>query len=233
MILTAHQPTYLPWLGLFHKIANADVFCYFDIAQYQKKDFNNRNKIKTYNGPIWLSVPVESKNHFQTSVGKIKIINNGWNKKHFKSIKLAYKKAKFFNDYIKDLEYLFLKKNYETLSELNLVFLKYFLKKIKIKTPIILASDYNFKGRKSDLILDMCIKLNAKEYIFGEQGRNYADEKKFFDHGIKVHFQKYAHPIYDQIYGEFLPNMSIVDLLFNEGSKSKEIILKNNNKYKN
>lgn len=233
MILTAHQPTYLPWLGLFHKIANADVFCYFDIAQYQKKDFNNRNKIKTHNGPIWLSVPVQSKNHFQTSVGKIKIINNGWNKKHFKSIKLAYKKAKFFNDYIKDLEYLFLKKNYTTLSELNLVFLKYFLKKIKIKTPIISASDYNFEGKKSDLVLDMCIKLNAKEYIFGEQGQNYADKKKFFDHEIKVHFQKYTHPVYDQIHGDFLPNMSIVDLLFNEGPNSKEIILKNNNKYKN
>ncbi len=104
MILTAHQPVYLPWLGLFHKIALADLFCYFDIVQYQKRDYNNRNQIKTINGKLWLSVPVESKEHFSKNVSKIPIIQNSWVKKHLKSIELAYKKTPYFKHYFYELE---------------------------------------------------------------------------------------------------------------------------------
>ena len=86
MILTAHQPVYMPWPGLFHKIFLADMFCMFDIAQYQTKDYNNRNKIKTNVGELWLTVPVESKDHYNKKICDIRIINNGWNKKHLKSI---------------------------------------------------------------------------------------------------------------------------------------------------
>ena len=107
MILTAHQPVYLPWLGLFHKIYLADVFCYFDIVQYQKKDFNNRNQIKTSNGAKWLSVPVESKNHFKKSVGNIKIIPGNWIRKHLKSIELAYKKSEFYKNYKEEFENIY------------------------------------------------------------------------------------------------------------------------------
>ena len=98
MILTAHQPVYLPWLGLFHKIARADLFCYFDIVQYQRKDYNNRNKIKTSNGALWLSVPVESKGHLDKNVSDILIIQDNWVTKHLKSIELNYKKAPFFKE---------------------------------------------------------------------------------------------------------------------------------------
>src|ERR1700748_2977221 len=104
MILTAHQPVYIPWLGLFHKIYLAEQFCIFDIAQYQIKDYNNRNLIKTNTGPIWLSVPVESKDHFQKKICDIKIVHNGWNKKHLKSIIQSYQKAKFYKDYIGGIE---------------------------------------------------------------------------------------------------------------------------------
>ena len=100
-ILTAHQPVYLPWLGMMHKISLADAFVYFDDVQYQKKDWNNRNKIKTAHSDIWLTVPVLSKNHFQLKLTDV-LINNEvpWRKKHFKSISLAYKKARYFEKYI-------------------------------------------------------------------------------------------------------------------------------------
>ncbi|MBW1650870.1 MAG: WbqC family protein [Deltaproteobacteria bacterium] len=227
MILTAHQPVYLPWLGLFHKIGLADIFCIFDIVQYQKKDFNNRNKIKTHNGPIWLTVPVESKNHFKTKICDIRIINNGWNKKHFKSIELAYKKALFFEKYIDDVKTIF-NTEYKFLTDLNTDILKFFLKCLKIDIPIVKASDYDFKGKKSDLVLDMCVKLGASKYIFGEQGKNYADAHTFNNSGIEIFFQEYNHPQYKQLHGEFQPFMSVIDLLFNEGEKSKEIIFYNN-----
>ncbi|MEP7242290.1 MAG: WbqC family protein [Gammaproteobacteria bacterium] len=228
MILTAHQPVYLPWLGLFHKIALADLFCYFDIAQYQTKDYNNRNKIKTHSGEIWLSVPVESKDHFQKSVGDIRIVQNGWHKKHFKSIQLSYAKAPFVRNYIGGLEALLLGEAFETLSGLNLAMLRFLMKILSIDTPIVKASDYSFQGTKSDLVLDMCLQLKASTYIFGAQGQDYADVEKYRAAGLEPYFQAYQHPTYRQLHGDFLPYMSVIDLLFNEGPRSREILLSGN-----
>lgn len=228
MILTAHQPVYIPWLGLFHKIFLAEQFCIFDIAQYQTKDYNNRNLIKTHQGEIWLTVPVESKDHFQKKLCDIKIINNGWNKKHLKSIQLSYKKASFYNEYIEGLEQILIGKQYEFLTDLNTDILKFMLSAFDIHVPILKASDYDFTGSKSDLVLDMCIKLKANKYIFGSQGKSYADLESFNKNKIKVYFQEYNHPEYTQLHGSFLPYMSALDLLFNEGHKSKEILLSGN-----
>ena len=228
MILTAHQPVYLPWLGLFHKIALADLFCYFDIVQYQRKDYNNRNKIKTSNGELWLSVPVESKNHLSKNVSKILIVQDNWVKKHLKSIELNYKKTPFFKDYFPELQSILINDSKDSLGYLNLKLLEYFMECLKIDTPIVKASDYSFEGIGSDLVLDMCVKLGADNYIFGEQGKNYADVKAFKEAEIVVEFQNYIHPVYRQMGRDFLPYMSIIDLLFNEGDKSYEILMSNN-----
>jgi hypothetical protein len=228
VILTAHQPVYLPWLGLFHKIALADVFCYFDIAQYQTKDFNNRNKIKNHTGEMWLSVPVESKNHFEKSVGSIRIIEGAWRRKHFKTIQLAYQKAPFFSDYIDGIETIIVKQPFATLSELNLEILRFLLNCLGLQRPIVKASDYSFHGVKSDLVLDMCLQLKADTYIFGAQGRDYAEVDKFRASGVDPYFQDYRHPTYRQLHGDFRPYMSVIDLLFNEGPGSLEILLSGN-----
>ena len=228
MILTAHQPVYLPWLGLFHKIALADLFCYYDIVQYQKKDYNNRNKIKTKNGELWLSVPVQSKNHLEKNVSEILIIQNDWVKKHIKSIELNYKKSPFFNLYFPKIKSILISESKKSLGQLNFQLLEYFLECLNINTPIVKASDYNFKGKRSDLVLDMCIELGADKYIFGEQGKNYASIDSFEDEGIGVYFQKYIHPTYRQHGRLFVPNMSIIDLLFNEGENSYNILISDN-----
>jgi hypothetical protein len=227
MILTAHQPSYLPWLGLINKIMKADLFCYFDCVQYQKKEYDNRNSIKTNSGILKLSVPVESKNHLTKKINEIRIINKGWNKKHIKSIKLAYQKSKYFDNYFPELENI-LKNKHDKLTDLNFKILKFLLKSFKITTPVVLASDYNFEGSKSSLVLDMCKKLKAKEYIFGGEGKNYANVKEFTKNNIKLHFQVFNHPIYNQLYGKFVPNLSSIDLLFNEGSNSSKILSKAN-----
>ena len=227
MILTAHQPVYLPWLGLFHKIMLADMFCVFDIVQYQRRDYNNRNKIMTNSGPIWLTVPVESSNRFESIISETKIINNGWNKKHIKSIKLAYRKTKYFDNYFGDLEFILLRE-YKYLADLNYDILLFALSAMNINVPVVKASDYDFCGKKSDLVLDMCIQLGADSYIFGEQGKNYADESAFVKNGVSVYFQSYVHPKYNQFGNEFNPYMSFVDLLFNEGEYSRDIIMNKN-----
>ena len=228
MILTAHQPVYLPWLGLFHKIALADLFCYFDIVQYQRKDYNNRNKIKTSNGELWLSVPVESKNHLNKNVSKILIVQGNWVKKHLKSIELNYKKTPFFKDYFPELRSILINESKNSLGHLNLKLLEYFMECLSIDTPIVKAGDYSFDGIGSDLVLDMCVRLGADSYIFGEQGKNYADVKAFKEAKIVVEFQNYIHPVYRQMGRDFLPYMSIIDLLFNEGDKSFDMLMSNN-----
>ena len=228
MILTAHQPVYLPWLGLFNKIASSDLFCYFDIVQYQTRDYNNRNKIKTNSGVQWLSVPVESKNHLSKTVGEIRIVQDGWQKKHIRTIELQYKKAPHFGKYFNQISQVIMESSTSTLGELNLRMLKELNSILGIHTPIVVASDYDFQGVKSDLVLDMCKKLGASKYIFGSQGRCYADLGSFHAAGITPIFQEYIHPTYSQMRGTFVPNMSVLDLIFNMGDQSLSILMRDN-----
>ncbi|GAC1652091.1 MAG: WbqC family protein [Vulcanimicrobiaceae bacterium] len=225
--MTAHQPVYLPWLGLFNKIALAEAFCIFDVAQYQTKDFNNRNKIKTNAGPLWLSVPVESKDHFNKRISDVKIINNGWNRKHLKSIALAYKKAPYFEEYFPPLQSI-LEREFELLTDLNAEILDLFLRQLDIAVPVTRATAYAPQGAKSDLVLDLCVKLGASDYVFGSQGRDYADVPHFLERGVTPHFQAYVHPSYAQLHGPFEPFMSVVDLLLNEGPRSLDILMSGN-----
>lgn len=228
MILTAHQPVYLPWLGLFHKIAISDSFCYFDDVQYLKKDWNNRNKIKTQNGEVWLTVPVLSKGYRRRKIKEIEIDNSiNWQRKHWKSIYFNYKKAPYFNKYADFFEDLY-KKEWQYLTDLNEYMLKWFLKELEIKVDYYKASELNFQGDKSGLVLDMCKKLGADLYIFGALGKDYAKEEDFNREDVKIYFQDYKHPAYNQLHGGFVPYMSIIDLLFNCGGRSLEILMEEN-----
>lgn len=228
MILTAHQPVYLPWLGLFHKIAISDSFCYFDDVQYLKKDWNNRNKIKTQNGEVWLTIPVLSKGYRRRKIKEIEIDNSiNWQRKHWKSIYFNYKKAPYFNKYADFFEDLY-KKEWQYLTDLNEYMLKWFLKELEIKVDYYKASELNFQGDKSGLVLDMCKKLGADLYIFGALGKDYAKEEDFNREDVKIYFQDYKHPAYNQLHGGFVPYMSIIDLLFNCGGRSLEILMEEN-----
>ena len=232
MILTAHQPTYLPWLGTFHKILLADVFCFFDIAQYQKKEWDNRNKIYTHNGELMLSVPTRSKKHFDKTVGEIEINNQtNWAEKHYKSIFLSYKKHPFFENHRSFLEDMYINQQWDRLVDLNVYFYKYILKLLDKDIPIVMASDYDFQGQKSDLVLDMCQKLEASVYIFGGEGENYANKESFKSANIDLIFQKYNYPTYTQYRNKknFTSHLSILDLIMNFDNKDvRGIVLKNN-----
>ena len=228
MILTAHQPVYMPWLGLFHKISLADTYCIFDDVQYTKKDFVNRNRIKTKDGPLWLTVPVESANHHELKIKNVKVIQDGWQTKHFKSIQSAYAKSRFYSDYIDQIEELFMAKKWAFLVDLNKAWLDFGLRSLEIEVNIHKASDFHFEGSKSDLVASMCSQLQANSYIFGELGADYAEVSTFKKIGVSIHFQKYIHPTYTQLHGEFVSHLSFLDLLLNEGPKSREILLSGN-----
>ena len=228
MILTAHQPVYLPWLGLFHKIALAETFVYFDQVQYLPKDWMNRNKIRTKDGSIWLTVPVLRKGYRDLKTSEIEINNStNWQKKHLRSISLNYKKSPYFENYIPFFEDVYSRK-WEFLGDLNEYMLKWFLDELGIKVNFLNAKNFKFQGEKSSLILNMCKKLDASTYIFGTLGKDYANVHEFEKNNIKLIFQDYNHPKYSQLYSEFVSHLSIIDLLFNHGPKSLEIILSNN-----
>ena len=228
MILTAHQPVYLPWLGLFHKISLAETFVYFDQVQYLPKDWMNRNKIRTKDGSIWLTVPVLRKGYRDLKTSEIEINNStNWQKKHLRSISLNYKKSPYFENYIPFFEDVYSRK-WEFLGDLNEYMLKWFLDELGIKVNFLNAKNFKFQGEKSSLILNMCKKLDASTYIFGTLGKDYANVHEFEKNNVKLIFQDYNHPKYSQLYSEFVSHLSVIDLLFNHGPKSLEIILSNN-----
>lgn len=228
MILTAHQPVYLPWLGLFHKIALADAFVSFNQVQYLPKDWNNRNRIKTAQGPTWLTVPVLKSGHRDKKLIEIEINNNEpWQRKHWKSISLTYKKAPHFDRYAAFFEEVYLAREWQYLCELNDHMLHWFLNTLGIVTTFHNAADFAFQGVKSELVLDMCVQLGADVYIFGALGRDYADMAAFEAAGVRPVFQDYVHPHYPQLFKGFESHLSVIDLLFNCGLDSFGILMSN------
>ena len=223
MILSAHQPSYLPWLGLFAKIAQADEFAIFDVAQFERHSFENRNYIRTYTGQQLLTVPVCLNGHMLGNGADVKIAQGSWARKHVRAIELAYQKAPFFNDYFDPLSRI-ITSEHEKLHDLNNDLLRFLLSALNIKTKIMLASTNFPQGTKSGLVLDLCRKTGATTYIFGSKGRDYADVPAFEAEGIKVEFQDYKHPVYKQVHSGFEPNVSVIDLLFNHGPKSLSIL---------
>jgi len=229
MILTAHQPVYLPWLGLFHKIALADEFVSFNQVQYLPKDWNNRNRIKTAQGPVWLTVPVLKSGHREKRLVEIEINNNlPWHRKHWKSIQLNYKKTPHFKRYADFFEDVYLNREWRFLCDLNDYMLRWFLDTLGIKVTFRDAGDYSFQGAKNALVLDMCRQLGARTYLFGALGKDYADVGAFEADAVHPRFQDYKHPVYPQLYGAFESHLSIIDLLFNCGPESLDILMSGN-----
>tara|TARA_B100000959_G_C14921033_1_gene599524 strand:+ start:596 stop:1294 length:699 start_codon:yes stop_codon:yes gene_type:complete len=229
MILTAHQPTYLPWAGLFHKIWLADLFIFLDTVQYLPKEWMNRNYIRSKNEPICLSIPVLDKDFLKIKTNEIMINNNqNWQRKHLKSMYLNYKNEKYFDFYFNKLKTIYEKK-YHYLSIFNYEILTMLLKVLEIKTEIVKSSDYNFKFKKSDLVLEMCKEFNASTFIFGEQGRDYAKEDEFKKNNVRIFYQNYLVP--QQFNLKSKKNLSVIDLLFRYGDKTREIILSNQNNF--
>ncbi|WP_135081477.1 WbqC family protein [Terasakiella sp. SH-1] len=219
MKISIHQPAYLPWLGYMDKIIQSDIFVYLDTVQFQKNSFQNRNKILTANGPLWLSIPVLTKGKlFELSLKEIEIDSKQkWQKKHLNSIRLNYKKAICYKEIFPEISE-FYQKEFRTLSDICFEMLTYYCHKLGITTQIIKSSELGFfDSQKSDLVLDICKSLSATSYLSGSLGRNYLDLPSFERENIEVKFQDYIHPTYQQVTGaEFIPYMAIIDLLMNE-----------------
>ena len=228
MILTAHQPAYLPWLGLFHKIALADRFISYDQVKHARYDWSGKNKILGSSGPVWLIVPCKKAGRAEQMIFELEIDNSiPWGRKHWNSIRFNYSKSPYFRHYADFFEQTYARE-WALLNELNTYMLRWFLAELGIKVPVESAGNYDFHGQKSAMVLDMCRQLGASVFIFGAQGRDYADVAAFNAANIKTVFQDYVHPVYPQKYPGFTSNLSIIDLMFNCGADSLEILMRGN-----
>ena len=215
MIISIHQPAYLPWLGYFDKINRSDIFVYLDTVQLEKNSYTYRNKIKTPQGSTWLTIPLISKGHTTNSIRDIRIDNSqNWKKKHLKNIFFNYKKAKFFDELYPKIELLF-EEDFDLFSDLAYKHMVFWLNELNIETKIVKSSTLDIKTKKSDLILDLCSNFNASKYLSGALGKDYLNEGSFDQRKIQIEYQNYSHPVYKQLNGEFLPYMGIVDFWMN------------------
>jgi WbqC-like protein family len=226
MILSAHQPVYLPWLGFLHKVCSSDLFVLMDDVKYSRNSVYARNRIRSTNGSArWLTVPVTRDSH-ERPINQVKIAPGGvWQIKHVNAIKAAYSRARFFDDYIDFFKWVYRGKRWENLFELNRTLLRQILQWYGIHTPIVNASDHRVTGAKSELIVNYCLRFGADLYLFGKSGRNYADVKLFQARGVQLAFQDYSHPVYDQGGVPFLANLSAIDLLFHHGPEAGRILM--------
>ena len=192
-----------------------------DHVQFEKNSYINRNKIRTSNGWQWLSVPV--KNPTNTPIDQVEINSQYWRKKHLKSIEHNYSKSPFFDLYYPTLEKLY-DEEYHLLDDfIDSTFIIASLW-LRLMTPVIYSSELRPQHTKSELVLELCKMVDADEYLSGPQGRGYLNELSFKKAGIKITYHDYNHPIYKQMHPGFVPNMCILDLLFNYGDESRRML---------
>jgi len=227
MIVSISQPAYLPWLGYFDRIQKSDVHVVLDdvmLERSSKTRFTNRNRIKTDQGSSWLSVPVLKSGFGQPLINEVMVeIESRWSNKHFRTLVGNYSKSAYFNDHRSWFEDCYQQK-WKLILPLLDYSTDYLLKVLGISIPMLKSSEMKAEGQKSDYILNLCKEAEATIYLSGPYGRDYLELDKFESAGIEVRFHKYNYPRYTQLYGEFLPYMSIVDLLFNEGPRSLDIL---------
>ena len=186
MIVSIHQPAYLPWLGYLDRIAQSDTFIFLDMVQFEKNSFTNRNRIKTANGPLWLTVPVLSQGHIGKTLLDLKIDNRqDWKTRHLRSIEQNYRKAPFFAERFARFAALYDVVE-DGLADFCFRQLRFWADEFALSARILRARDLAAAGSKSDLVVSLCHAVNATEYLSGPQGRSYLDETTFARAGIKV-----------------------------------------------
>jgi len=232
MLVTAHQPNYLPYLGLLAKVARADLFVVVDNVQFVKRGpfgFQHRAKIRTPRGWHWLTVPVITSGRFTQRINEVEIDRRlPWRRKHWEGIRRNYSRAPHFGSYKDGFEELY-RPDWQRLVDLNLAVLQHLLKAFAITTPVVVASEAGIEGRATGLIIDICRRTGADAYLHGRHGPDYADLGAIEEAGYANLMLDFQHPTYTQVYPGFEPYLAGIDLLFCLGAKAGlELLLAGN-----
>jgi hypothetical protein len=212
------QSNYVPWKGYFDLIRAVDEFILFDDMQYTRRDWRNRNRIKTPQGGLWLTIPVESKGKYLQKICETAISDPGWPTQHWKTIGQFYAKAPYFGQYREPLEQLYRGCHAKYLSQVNHLFLTAICQVLGITTRLSWSMDYSAVEGKTERLVSLCKQAGAAKYVSGPAARDYIDPAQFAAAGIELEYFDYSgYPEYHQLYPPFRHDVSIVDLILNEG----------------
>ena len=219
------QPTYMPWLGYFDLIDQVDCFVFLDSVQFDRRSWQQRNRIKGQDGVHWLTAPVQSKGKRDQLILETRLDHEtGFAAKQLSTITHLYTKAPFFGQYIPELSAV-LNEPRELLARLNVDLIHWLCAKMGIATKTVNSSSLDVEGKKVELLIEICKVLGADRYVSPQGSRGYIDENNLFGpNGIELTYQSYNHPEYRQLHGDFVPYLSAIDLLLNEGPDSLSII---------
>lgn len=222
--LAVLQPGYLPWLGFFDQILRSDVFVLYDDVQFDKHGWRNRNRVKGRRGPQWLTVPIHHRRRGQQRILDIEI-NNGtsWARKHIATIRHLYARAPFLSTYLPELADL-LRGDWKRLVDLDVAVIQLMTRWLDIRRPVLRASELGVPGARNERLVALCRSVGATDYLSGDAARAYLDVSLFEANGIRVHWQRYSHPVYPQLHGDFISHLSALDLLLNCGPESTAIL---------
>jgi len=219
------QPSYLPWLGYFDQLYKSNVFVLYDDVQYDKHGWRNRNRIKTAKGPLWLTVPVLTHGQGLPTNRDARIdTRQSWARKHLHALRVNYAKAPAFGVVFDALEPV-LRRPWTHLVDVNRAVLETLCRLLGLERPILLSSELDILGQKTERLIAICRALGADRYLTGDAASDYLDETQFAANGISVEYHHYRHPVYAQLHGEFVPYLSVVDLLMNHGRESLRLLV--------
>ncbi len=225
MKIAISQSNYIPWKGYFDCINSVDEFVLYDDMQYTRRDWRNRNKIKTREGSQWITIPVDVKGKYFQKINETTINDPTWAESHWRTIVHNYSKAPFFNQYKEVFEKLYLGNTETLLSKVNYNFITAVCGVLDIKTKFMWSSEFELLEGKTERLLDICKKRNATKYISAPAAKAYMDVPLFENEGIAVEFMDYSgYPEYKQLFGEFDHAVSILDLIFNEGPAAPQFM---------
>lgn len=226
MKVANHQPQYLPYLGFFHKFAHADLLVVMDDVQFMQRGFQHRNVIKMQTGKQWLTVPVLQKHDQLISEVTIDTTQHSWRRKHWGALQSNYSPAPFFKELAPELKAIYLEGTQTTLVELDLDLMRWAAKHLGITTPIKLSSEIKPTGEKSERHINICKLVGADTYYSGPGGKLYMEMPLFEAANVAVEFQEYQGREYPQLFPQhgFIPDVAIVDALFNLGPAARELI---------
>lgn len=211
------QSNYIPWRGVFDMINMVDMFIFFEDVDFTKRDWRSRNKIKTAQGDVWLTVPVVHSPR-GTKIKDIQIVQSDWQQKHYMTIYNSYKKAPYFAEIKPLLDDFYLNHQWTNLSEMNIYMTKYICDLLKINTTFLNSADIRTFGTKDDKLIEILQSVQANAYLSGPAAKDYICNEKFKDNKIQLSYIMYDdYPAYPQMYGEYNPYVSIIDLLCNCG----------------
>ncbi len=218
MRVTIHQPQYLPWLGYLDKIDQADLFIVLDTVQFKKNEWQNRNRIRTSTGWQWLTVPVLQ--HFGQRITDVAINPTAsWQAQHLRALEVHYARAPFRDRYLPGLRRIY-EQQWNRLCDLNLAVIRWMLDSFGMTTPLHCASEWTAREEATDRLVDLCRAVGASRYLAGPGADGYMNKPRFEASGVRLEMQAFHHPLYQQVYEPFEPNLSAVDLLFMQGPEA-------------